>query len=114
VSSFHWGTGSGLAGIEIEEEFLRDAVVDVVEKRGVGVNGLNLIACDVSEDGISLKMGSPFHWTKEPVVIFHGAVPTQHYRLTVNGTEIGTFSGAELGRGIAVPVLTLTSHSESK
>ena len=114
VSSFHWGTGSGLAGIEIEEEFLRDAVVDVVEKRGVGVNGLNLTACDISEDRVSLKMGSPFHWTREPVVVFHRAVPTQHYHLAVNGTEIGTFSGEELGRGVAVPVLTLTSHLESK
>ena len=110
VSSFHWGTGSGLAGIEIEEASLRDAVVDVVEKRGVGVNGLNLTACDISEDRISLRMVSPFHWAREPVVIFYRSVPTQHYRLAVNGIEIGTFSGAELGRGVALPVLTL-DHS---
>ena len=98
----------------MEEEFLRDAVVDVVEKRGVGVNGLNITACDISEDRVSLRMGSPFHWTREPVVIFHRALPTQHYRLAVNGTELGTFSGAELEQGIAVPVLTLTLYPESK
>jgi hypothetical protein len=45
--SFHWGTGSGMAGIEIEEVFLRHTIVDVAAGRGVGVNGLNLIRCAV-------------------------------------------------------------------
>ena len=36
VSSFHWGSGSGMAGIEIEEEFLRDAIVDVASGTGRG------------------------------------------------------------------------------
>jgi hypothetical protein len=33
VSSFHSGTGSGTAGIELEEDFLHDAVVDVASPR---------------------------------------------------------------------------------
>jgi len=114
VSSFHWGTGSGLAGIEIEEEFLRDAVVDVHEKRGVGVNGLNFTACHISEDRITLQIESPFRWTRRPVVIFHHTVPTQHYRLAVNGTETSTFAGSELERGVPLPMPTRSPRSESK
>jgi len=113
VSSFHWGTGSGLAGIEIEEEFLRDAVVDVHEKRGVGVNGLNLTACEISGDHISLQIESPYRWTRKPAVVFHFTVPTQHYHLAANGTEVGTFAGTELERGVLVPMLAGSLHSES-
>jgi hypothetical protein len=113
VSSFHWGTGSGLAGIEIEEEFLRDAVVDVQEKRGVGVNGLNVTGCDISEDRISLQIESPFRWIRKPVVIFHNTVPTQHYRLVVNGVEIGTFAGIELERSVPLPIPLQPTSSEA-
>jgi hypothetical protein len=113
VSSFHWGTGSGLAGIEIEEELLRDAVIDVHEARGLGVNGLNITECDVSEDRISLQIRSPFRWSRKPVLIFHHTVPTRHYRLAVNGMQIGTFAGADLERGVPVPMRTGSSRSES-
>jgi len=113
VSSFHWGTGSGLAGIEIEEELLRDAVVDVHEKRGVGVNGLNITECEISEDRISLQIESPFYWTRKPILIFHDTIPTQHYRLAVNGMQMGTFAGADLERGVPLPMLTPSVRSES-
>jgi hypothetical protein len=42
VSSFHWRTGSGLAGVEIEEDYLHNAIVDLGVGCGVGVNGLDL------------------------------------------------------------------------
>jgi hypothetical protein len=114
VSSFHWGTGSGMAGIEIEEELLRDAVADVHEKRCVGVNGLNLVACEITGGHISLKIESPFHWTRRPEVVFYHADPAQHYRLTVNDTEIGTYAGAELKRGVPVPMPAPSPRAESK
>jgi hypothetical protein len=113
VSSFHWGTGSGLAGIEIEEELLRDAIVDVHEGRGVGVNGLNITKCDVSVDRISLQIESPLRWTRKPVLIFYHTVPTQHYRLAVNGAEIGRFAGIDLERGVPVSVFTRSRRSGS-
>jgi hypothetical protein len=113
VSSFHWGTGSGLAGIEIEEDLLRDAVVDVHEERGVGVNGLNVIECDISGDRISLRIESPFRWTRKPVLIFHHTVPTQPYRLVVNGMQVGTFVGADLEHGVPVPMPTRSQRSEN-
>jgi hypothetical protein len=49
VSSYHWGTGSGMAGFEIEEDYLGDAIVDVAASRGIGVNGLNLTECVVNK-----------------------------------------------------------------
>jgi hypothetical protein len=100
VSSFHWGTGSGLAGIEIEEDYLRDAVVDVAAGRGVGVNGLDLTECAVADGQIRLKLASPFAWSRKPVVVFHRTEPARRYRVFLNGIEAGSWSGAELENGI--------------
>ena len=105
VSSYHWGTGSGMAGIEIEEDYLHDAVVDVVDGRGVGVNGLNLTDCVVSGNEIGLNLKSPFRWSREPVLVVHRAQPKQSYRLFVNGKALGAFSGSLLEKGVPVPLL---------
>jgi hypothetical protein len=102
VSSFHWGQGSGMAGIEIDEDFLRDAVVDVAAGRSVGVNGLNLTQCTVRDGRIELKLFSPFVWHRQPTIVFHRAERNRRYRLIVNGADLGERSGAELTRGIAV------------
>ena len=66
VSSFHWGTGSGMAGLEIEEDYLRDAIVDVAVGRGVGVNGLNLTDCAVGDGRIRLQFSSPLPGSVRP------------------------------------------------
>lgn len=103
ISSFHWGTGSGMAGIEIEEDYLRDAVVDLGEGRGVGVNGINLTECHVREDAIQLRCTSPFRWQRPPVFTFHGIDPHRGYRIYANGKEQGTWRGTELEIGVALP-----------
>jgi hypothetical protein len=104
VSSFHWGTGSGMAGIEIEEDDLHDAIVDVAARRGVGVNGLNLGECRIGDGQIHLRLSSPFDWKRPAVVVFRKTEPARRYRLEVNGTEAGTWSGEEMQRGIPLPV----------
>ncbi len=103
ISSFHWGTGSGMAGVELEEDFLRDAVVDVATGAGVGVNGLNVTRCTVAGDTIELEIGSPFRWNREPVAIFHGAEANRVYRVIVNGADLGPKRGEELARGLKLP-----------
>jgi hypothetical protein len=100
VSSFHWGTGSGMAGIEIDEDFLRDAVVDVAASRGVGVNGLNVVRCAVRDARIELDIQTPFAWPRPPVVVFRRTEPTRRYHVVLNGTEAGTWTGADLEKGI--------------
>lgn len=107
VTSFHWGTGSGLAGIEIEEDFLRDAIVDVAAARGVGVNGLDLSACAVEAGTIEFRLRSPFAWSRPPVVVFRNAAPAPSYRLVVNGVVTGIWLGKELDDGIALPLAVL-------
>ena len=102
VSSFHWGTGSGMAGIEIEEDFLRDAIVDVAADRGVGVNGLDLTACRVDSDAIRFRLTTPFAWNRKAVVTFRGAQPARRYRVWVNGGEAGAWRGDELEKGVAL------------
>jgi len=104
VSSFHWGSGSGMAGIEIDEEFLRDAVVDVASGAAVGVNGLNITKCRIGEGKIAVEINSPFPWPREPVMTFRNIGPSVSYALAVNGTTIGTHGRAGLEKGIAVPL----------
>jgi hypothetical protein len=75
-----------MAGIEIEEDYLRDAVVDVAAGQGVGANGLNVTECTVQKGDIHLGFTSPFPWQRSPVFVFHRCEPGQRYRLYVNGT----------------------------
>ncbi len=96
VSSFHWGTGSGMAGIEMEQEFLRDVVVDLAAGVGVGVDGLNVTRCAVGAERIELDIDSPFAWRRNPVVAFHYAEPGKSYALAVNGVELGRYTGRDL------------------
>ncbi|MCX6623677.1 MAG: hypothetical protein NTY38_21935 [Acidobacteria bacterium] len=103
VSGFHWGSGSGMAGIEKQEEFLRDAAVDLPAVTGVGVNGLNVEEFAVSGDRISLRLSSPFGWTREPVLSFHGVRRGASYRLSINGKELGRIPAAALEKGIPAP-----------
>jgi hypothetical protein len=103
ISSFHWGTGSGMAGVEIEDAFLRDAVVDVVAGCAVGVNGLNVTGCAVAGRTIRLDFSSPFRWKRPPVFVFHRCAPSGTYRIVSNGADLGTFRGDVMERGIAVP-----------
>jgi hypothetical protein len=104
VSSFHWGSGSGMAGIEIDEELLRDAIVDVASGTGVGVNGLNVTRSEVGDGKIAIEINSPFPWQREPVVTFRNVGPSASYALIVNGATIGSYQGAQLEKGIAVPL----------
>ena len=106
VSSFHWGTGSGMAGIELEEDFLHDAVVDVPAARAIGVNGIDVTAYENTGGNIRLTMTSPFAWRRKPVIVFRGVTEAQQYRIVVNGAEVGAFSGKTLSSGIPVPVLS--------
>lgn len=102
VSSFHWGTGSGMAGIEIEEKFLRDVVVDVVAGKGIGVNGINVTNCKVEEKKIYLNLNSPFQWKRKPVIIFHNFDREDNYRLIINGKDLGFYSKYEMLEGISI------------
>jgi hypothetical protein len=104
ISSFHWGTGSGMAGIEIEEDYLRDAAVDVAAGRAVGVNGIDVAECAVGDGEIRLTFASPFAWRLPPVFTFHRCEPQRSYRVTANGAELGAWRGDDLERGIPVPL----------
>ncbi len=103
VSSFHWGSGSGMAGVEVEEERLRDIIVDVKAGRAVGVNGINATECSVRSGAISLTLNTPFSWKRPPVAVFRNLGPEKRYRVIANGNTVGEFSAGELERGIPLP-----------
>lgn len=102
VSSFHWGTGSGMAGIEIEEEFLRDVVVDMAACLGIGVNGLNVTSCKIDKQSIYLDMNSPFQWKRKPVFVFHNISGGDSFRLIINGKDSGSYSKKEMEAGVSI------------
>jgi hypothetical protein len=102
ISSFHWGTGSGMAGIELEEDFLRDAIIDLRAGVGVGVNGLDLTGFSAKAEQIAFTLRSPFVWHRPATVIFRHAEPERRYTVTVNGTVAGTWNGRELMAGVNV------------
>lgn len=104
VSSFHWGSGSGMAGIEIEEDYLRDAVFDVLSARGVGVNGLNLTAPSVEGSRIQFRLESPFSWNRDPVVVFRRTQAGHNYEVIVNDRSLGTHAAKTLEVGLAIPI----------
>jgi len=111
VSSFHWGSGSGMAGIEIDEEFLHDAIVDVASGTGVGVNGLNVTKCEVGDGKIVIEINSAFRWEREPVVTFRNVGPSASCALVVNGITLGVYQRAELEKGIALKSLSTAEGS---
>lgn len=104
VSSFHWGAGSGMAGIEIEADFLMDAVFDVPSARGVGVDGLNLTQARVAGPRILFQLESPFTWTRDPIVVFKNVPPDKTFEIVVNGRSLGSHSSKVLASGIPVPL----------
>ena len=69
---------------------------------GAGVNGLDLRACRVDGEAISLRLSSPFPWNEPPVVVFRRTDPSRTYRLEVNGADAGSWSGTELEKGISL------------
>jgi hypothetical protein len=103
VSSFHWGTGSDVAGIEIEGDYLHDAIVDVAAGQGVGVNGLNLTECIIRAGRIRMSLSSPFKWPRPPVIVFRRTDPSRSYEVLVNGSKAGSWRGEELEKGISLP-----------
>jgi hypothetical protein len=103
VSSFHWGSGSGMAGVEIEEDYLRDVIVDVSAGRAVGVNGINATDCSVTGDKIDLKLNTPFGWSRPPVAAFRRIPAARRYRVVVNGQSVGVYTSAELQSSVALP-----------
>ena len=107
VSSFHWGTGSGMAGIEMEEDFLHDAIIDLSACSGVGVNGLNVRGCRVKNGRIDLDINTPFDWPRKPVVVFRHANPEQRYNVIVNKIEAGDWKGSDLEKGVPVPIFKI-------
>ena len=95
----------------MEEDYLKDMVVDVASKRGVGVNGLNVKEVEAHDDQITVAIESPFPWPRNPVAIFH-QVKDGVYDISFNGHALGRFSSKELQKGIEIPSSALSVSSE--
>jgi hypothetical protein len=114
VSSFHWGAGSGMAGIEMEEDLLHDAICDVKAERCAGVNGLNILHSSITGQKILLKVESPYVWHRTPVFAFRGAQPSDTYSVSINGHAAHSYSGKKLASGIPVDILDLQAQTTSR
>ena len=105
VSSFHWGAGSGMAGIEMEEELLHDAICDLNAGRCAGVNGLNILDVSIKDKTIALKVESPYAWSRKPVFVFRGAASADSYSVSINGSQAQVYSGKQLAAGVPLELL---------
>lgn len=103
ISSFHWGTGSGMAGIELESDFLGDLAVDVHAGVAVGVNGIDVDSCVIANGSIDLRVASPFEWKRAPLATFHRCEPGRSYHVRVDGSDLGTWTAEQLAKGIELP-----------
>lgn len=99
VSGFHWGSGSGMAGIEFQEEFLRDAAFDVKAGRGVGVNGIDVTDFRVDGQRLVVRVRSAAPTQLGHVMTFHN-VPPGNYQLEVNGVPFPSLSAEQLRKGV--------------
>ena len=114
VSGFHWGSGSGMAGIEMAEDSLRDAAFDFPSRSGVGVNGLNVKDFSVTGDRISVSLESPFSWNRPPVLTFHGLPRGASFLLRINGKDCGRFPVEKLEKGVAAANLSAISAARNQ
>jgi hypothetical protein len=105
VSSFHWGAGSGMAGIEMEEDLLHDAICDVNAGRCAGVNGLNVLDASIKNKKIVLRVESPYAWHRKPVVAFRGVTPADMYSISINGGEARPYLGKQLSSGVPLDTI---------
>jgi hypothetical protein len=111
VSSFHWGAGSGMAGIEMEDDLLHDAICDVNAGRCTGVNGLNILDASIKDRKIALKVESPYRWHRKPVFAFHSAKPDESYSVSVNGEEAQPYPGKQLAAGGPLDIPSLQNQT---
>lgn len=102
VSSFHWGAGSGMAGIEMEEDLLHDAICAAKEARCVGVNGINILDASFQDPAIAIKAESPYRWNRPAIFTVRGLNSASEYSLSVNGGAAKKYSGRELEAGVPV------------
>lgn len=90
--------------MELEEDSLHDLTVDIAAGEAVGVNGIDVESAAARGDRIELKIGSPFRWSRRPVAAFLRVPPGRRFALFTNGQDAGSYSSAELGKGVALPV----------
>lgn len=99
VSSFHWGTGSGLAGIELTTGLVGDVIVDVGARKAVGVDAIDVLACDIHERSIALRLRSATPSRRHLRVVARNA-DAGAWRLSVDGAPPIVTDAAGLEQGI--------------
>ncbi len=107
LTSFHWGTGSAMASIEMMVDRLGDAYVNLNHKHGIGFNACTLDGLEITDRKISLNLKGVPEWKNRKAILkFEGCDPSKEYQLKINNEEIGKFKGERLTQGVAVKVRT--------
>jgi hypothetical protein len=103
-SGIHWGTGTVMASVEMMDDQLGDAYVDVQRSQGVGFNACSVQGVNVSGDCLEIGVSAAAVW-KEPLRFrFSGLETDRHYQVRVNGAPVAEASGAQLlADGLRVP-----------
>eukprot|EP00026_Physarum_polycephalum_P003229 Phypoly_transcript_03239.p1 GENE.Phypoly_transcript_03239~~Phypoly_transcript_03239.p1 ORF type:complete len:806 (+),score=96.31 Phypoly_transcript_03239:196-2418(+) len=89
LTGIHWCQGSGMTSIEMNNEWLQDAYVNLKMQHAVGVNGCTLSDLQVASSAVSFNIASNYTWPSGLVVSIEGMTAANN--INVNGKSVGTF-----------------------
>ncbi|MEL7265151.1 MAG: sulfatase-like hydrolase/transferase, partial [Planctomycetota bacterium] len=64
-TGFHWGLGSGMAGVEFEHDFLGDLFVGVENKIAVGIDGVDVLSAAFDKNQATINVDVVLDPTRE-------------------------------------------------
>lgn len=95
ISSYHWGTGSATASIEMLAPRYGDSLIDLRAGRGVGFDQCTVSNVAIDGETISFSLSSSA-LDRKFLVRFRGIDPKRQYRIIWNGHAIDGVAGSVL------------------
>ena len=103
VTGLHWGTGSAVVSVHLVRALYGDAYVNVRDGWGAGIDGCSIPSVRAG-DGIICFAVLDHVGVHRTVHVKFGFTENRTYTVSVNGRDLGPFTGGELERGIDVHV----------
>ncbi|HTY57814.1 MAG TPA: hypothetical protein VMF59_03315, partial [Bacteroidota bacterium] len=101
VTGLHWGTGSSVVSIEMITKEYGGAYVNLRERWGAGLDGCRIPSVAVGHGAVRVALLDNLGVHRDLLLKF-GFTENRSYEVVVNGNALGTYTHAELERGIHV------------
>ena len=103
VTGIHWGTGSSVVSVHLIVGTYGDAYVNVKDQWGAGIDGCRIPHVSVVRSRIEITLLDNVA-THRVITVKFDKLLEPSYAITINGVTLGTYTAAQLTRGIAVNV----------